>query len=121
MTTPRLRPRAAIPICLLAGWIGACFAPAAAQAAAPSGGQPTVSGTARQGDTLTLTQGTWTNTPTSVTDQWQDCDSAGASCTAISGATGTTYTLQPSDVGHTIVVLETATNADGAGTGTATP
>ncbi len=121
MTTPRLRPRAAIPICLLAGWIGACFAPAAALAAAPSGGQPTVSGTAIQGDMLTLTQGTWTDTPTSVTDQWQDCDSAGATCTAISGATGTTYTLQSSDVGHTIVVLETATNADGTGTGTSTP
>jgi hypothetical protein len=117
----RLRPRPAILLGLLAGCVAACVSPAAALAVAPSGGRPTVSGTAQQGDTLTLTQGTWANTPTSVTDQWQDCDSAGANCTAIPGATAATYPLTASDVGHTIVVLETATNADGAATGASTP
>jgi hypothetical protein len=81
-----------------------------ASAVAPTGGQPTVSGTAQQGQKLNLTQGTWTGA-TSVTDQWQDCDSGGANCSLISGATGSSYTLQPGDVGFTIEVLETATNA----------
>jgi Bacterial Ig-like domain (group 3) len=74
---------------------------------------PTISGTATQGQTLTETNGTWDNTPTTVTNQWEDCNSAGAGCTAISGATGQTYPLSAADVGHTIVVQETATNATG--------
>jgi hypothetical protein len=34
---------------------------------------------------------------------------------AIAGATAQTYTLQPSDAGHTVVVIETAANAGGTG------
>jgi hypothetical protein len=94
----------------------------AAQALAPAGGQPSVTGTAHQGQTLTLTQGNWQNTPTPpVTDQWQDCDTSGASCNAISGATGSTYILTANDVGHTIVVLETASNTDGTTTAGSAP
>ena len=74
---------------------------------------PTISGTAAQGQTLTVVHGTWTNSPTSYTDQWADCDSAGANCTVV--ATGPTYTLTATDVGHTIVVQESATNAGGTG------
>jgi Bacterial Ig-like domain (group 3) len=118
-----LRPRLRIEIwlCLLAGCIATCAAPAVAEAAPPSGGKPSVSGTAQQGNTLTLTQGTWNNAPTAVTDQWQDCNNRGANCTPISGATGSTYVLGPGDVGHTIVVLETATNADGTRTARSAP
>jgi Bacterial Ig-like domain (group 3) len=75
--------------------------------------KPTVSGTATQGQTLTETNGTWDNNPTTVTNQWADCDSTGAACTPISGATGQTYTLAAGDVGHSILVQETATNATG--------
>ena len=106
---------------LVAGCVVACVSPSAALAVAPSGGQPSVSGTAREGDTLTLTQGTWDNVPTAVTDVWQDCDAAGASCTPILTASGATYTLNTTDVGHTIVVEETATNADGTATASSTP
>ena len=53
--------------------------------------------------------------PTSFTYQWQDCDSAGNGCTAISGATGPTYTLTTGDVGHSLRVVETASNSGGAG------
>ena len=64
----------------------------------------------QQGDNLTVTQGTWDGTQTSITETWEDCDSTGANC-APNGASGTSYTLTSADVGHTIVVVETATNA----------
>src|SRR6478735_3679177 len=119
MTT--LRRGTAVLQWLLAGCVAACVLPSAALAVAPSGGQPSVSGTAREGQTLTLAQGTWDNVPTSVTDVWQDCDPGGATCTPILTATGSTYTLTTADVGHTIVVEETATNADGSATASSTP
>jgi hypothetical protein len=75
---------------------------------------PTVSGTPALGQTLTVAHGVWTGSPTSYTDQWQDCDSAGANCTNIAGATGLSYTLTSTDVGHVIEVIETATNAGGS-------
>jgi hypothetical protein len=70
---------------------------------------PTITGTPQQGQVLTVTPGTWANTPTSIVDQWEDCTSL--ACTPIVGQTGNTYTLGPSDVGHTIQVAETAFNA----------
>jgi hypothetical protein len=76
---------------------------------------PTVSGTAQQGQTLTEVQGSWAYEPTSYSYQWQRCDGTGNNCTAISGATSQTYTLTASDVGHTIRVQETASNAAGPG------
>ena len=42
------------------------------------------------------------------------------SCTSISGATGSSYTLQSSDVGDTIDVVVTATNAGGSSSATST-
>src|SRR6185436_3257797 len=52
---------------------------------------PSISGTAQQGQTLTESHGTWTNSPTSFSYQWQRCDSAGANCAPISSATASTY------------------------------
>jgi hypothetical protein len=74
---------------------------------------PTISGEAVEGQTLTGSHGTWTNSPTSYGYQWEDCDTSGSSCTAIYGATSQSYTLTTSDVGHTIVVRETANNEAG--------
>ena len=74
---------------------------------------PTISGSAVQGHTLTETHGLWSNEPTSYTYQWEDCDSAGNNCSNIVGATGQTYTLTATDVGHTTRVQETASNAGG--------
>ena len=73
---------------------------------------PTVSGTAVEGSTLTASQGTWGNRPTSFAYQWQDCASNG--CSGIPGATKSTYTLQLSDVLDTVQVVVTATNAGGS-------
>jgi len=74
---------------------------------------PSISGTAVEGQTLTEAHGTWTNGPTAYSYQWEDCDTAGNSCSAIGGATSQTHTLAGSDVGHTIRVEEIATNAGG--------
>ena len=74
---------------------------------------PTISGEAVEGQTLTGSHGTWTNSPTSYGYQWEDCDTSGSSCTAIYGATSQSYTLTTSDVGHTIVVREAANNEAG--------
>jgi hypothetical protein len=76
---------------------------------------PTISGTAQQGATLTESAGHWTGEPTRYSYQWVDCDALGESCLPISGATANTYTLNPGDVGHTVTVQETASNAAGAG------
>jgi hypothetical protein len=66
-----------------------------------------------EGQKLTETHGSWANSPTSFSYQWEDCDSSGGSCRAISGAIGQTYKLASSDVGDTIRVTETASNAGG--------
>jgi hypothetical protein len=75
---------------------------------------PTISGTAKDGQTLTSTTGTWSGSPTSYARAWQRCDTAGANCVAISGATATTYLVTSTDVGKTIRVKVTATNASGS-------
>jgi Subtilase family/Fervidolysin N-terminal prodomain len=77
---------------------------------------PTISGSAQQGKTLTELHGTWTNEPTGYSYQWMQCDSSGSSCTSISGAAAQTYVPVTGDVGHTLKVQETASNAGGAGT-----
>ena len=46
--------------------------------------------------------------------QWRRCDAAGANCVDIAGATGSTYDLTAADVGSTIRVIVTATNAGGS-------
>jgi hypothetical protein len=61
------------------------------------------------GDVLTGSDGTWQDA-VRFTYQWEACDTAGANCLPISGATTQTYTLQNSDVGATIVFVVTAYN-----------
>jgi hypothetical protein len=73
--------------------------------------QPTISGAPQQGQQLTVTNANWTGSGTiTIANQWEDCDQNGSNCQPIFGANGQTYTLQGSDVGHTIVVSETANN-----------
>ena len=75
---------------------------------------PQVSGTTTQGQTLTASNGSWSNSPSSYSYQWQDCNSSGGSCSNIAGATSSSYTVAVSDVNHTIVVVVTARNAGGS-------
>ena len=60
------------------------------------------------GATLEVDHGSWTPTPVLYSEQWEDCDSAGANCAPVAGQTSTSYTLSDADVGHTIRVVEQA-------------
>jgi hypothetical protein len=75
---------------------------------------PVVSGTAAFGQALTTSTGTWTGLPTSFGYQWQRCDSTGANCVDIAGATGSSYVLGAADVGERIRSEVSATNTGGA-------
>jgi hypothetical protein len=75
---------------------------------------PSVSGSAVEGQTLSASSGTWTGSPTSYAYQWQDCNALGEGCVSVSRATASSYTLAASDVGHTVSVVVTASNAGGA-------
>jgi sugar lactone lactonase YvrE len=75
---------------------------------------PSVSGTAAVGQTLTASTGTWMDYPTGYAYQWQRCVGSPPSCTNISGATSSTYTLAGGDGGYTIRVAVTATNGIGS-------
>ena len=77
---------------------------------------PSVSGPARDGQTLTADPGTWGGTtPIAYSYQWRRCDSAGKNCGAVFTAPSSspTYVLQDADVGHTMSVVVTATNSVG--------
>jgi subtilisin family serine protease len=81
---------------------------------------PSISGTPQVGETLSASTGSWTGGPTSYGYQWQDCDTSGANCSAIAGATRSNYTAQSADVGYTLRVAVTASNSGGASTASAT-
>ncbi len=85
---------------------------AAAGAVPVNSGLPTITGTAQVGQTLTGTTGSWTGTaPISYSQQWQRC--TGATCNPISGATSLTYVPVAADVGQTLRLQVTASNASG--------
>ena len=74
-------------------------------------------GAAQYGSTLVaLDTGSWTNSPTYFDYQWQRCDTGGANCVDIDGATANAYTIAKADVGRTLAVNVTAINAGGSAT-----
>jgi Polysaccharide lyase len=79
---------------------------------------PSVSGVARVSNTFSSSTGTWQGKGLKYGYQWLRCDSAGASCGAISGATGSTKTLTTADVSYTLRVIVTATNRNGSAAAT---
>src|SRR4051812_19396743 len=79
---------------------------------------PAVSGIAKDGQTLTADPGVWDGSgPIFYAFQWRRCDASGASGPDVAGAPGQTYPLGAPDVGSTVRVVVTATNAAGS-TGT---
>jgi hypothetical protein len=80
--------------------------------------RPTVSGTARVGQTLTADAGGWSGNPDSFAYQWQRCDADGSNCGPIAGATGKTYPVRTADLGFRLRVQVTARNEKGTGTST---
>jgi len=86
-----------------------------ASAAAPvNTAPPAISGTTTVGQTLTASNGTWSDSPTSFAYQWLRCNGGGNNCAAVANGTQQTYTLVGADAGHTLRVKVTATNADGS-------
>jgi Glycosyl hydrolases family 16 len=70
---------------------------------------PVVSGSTVSGDTLSCTEGLWSNTPLSYAYQW-----VYAGTGDISGATSSTYVLGDGDLGYDIYCTVTASNLAGS-------
>jgi hypothetical protein len=75
---------------------------------------PQVSGTAKVGEQLSASTGTWTGGVRSYGYQWQRCDANGSSCQSVDGATGRVYGVRTIDAGNTMRVVVIATNVSGA-------
>ena len=92
----------------------------ARSAAAPANtSEPSISGNAAVGSTLTASRGSWSNNPTSYSYQWVRCGSNGgksdgSDCAAVSGATTTSYVVGNGDVNRRLRVRVTARNDDGS-------
>ncbi len=128
--TLRRRLRALTPIVLVTGLLAVTVAlalsdgdaQAQAQAAPQNTVEPSVSGDAEVGKTLTGDRGTWTGTGTiTYAYAWLRCDSAGANCNAVAGATATTHAVTAADVGFRMRFRVVGSNADGSTTGTSNP
>jgi hypothetical protein len=104
---------AAVTVLVVAG-----LSDAASNAAPVNSGEPKISGTPQVGETLTTSNGTWTNSPTSFDYQWRRCDAQGNGCSNIGGADTSSYLVRGADNGNTIRVRVTAKNADGSATAT---
>lgn len=87
-----------------------------ANPAAPSSTDvPAIDGGTAVGGQLMASEGNWAGvTPMSFAYQWQRCNSAGASCSNIGGATSSAYTLVDDDETNTVRVVVSATNQGGS-------
>lgn len=78
--------------------------------------RPGISGSTVEGNTLTAANGTWNGAaPIGYTYQWVRCDATGAGCHNIADARSQTYSPTSLDVGNTLRVVVTASNANGSG------
>jgi beta-lactam-binding protein with PASTA domain len=76
---------------------------------------PTITGTAMDTMELRGDKGEWKGTADlSYAYQWRRCNSSGAACADIDGATSDTYDLVKADIDSTIVLRVTATNDYGS-------
>jgi len=93
---------------------------AAIQYAPQNTSEPTISGDARQGSTLTTTNGTWrTDSAISYTYQWLRCNAGATNCANIAGATAQSYTATAADVGSRLRATVIARNSSGTSSATA--
>jgi hypothetical protein len=80
---------------------------------------PSISGLLQDGGLLSVATGSWTGTELiSYEYQWQLCNALGAACEELKGAIGSTLKLDPSEIGKTLAVVVTATNAAGSSSAT---
>ena len=78
---------------------------------------PVVTGTARTGETLTTSNGSWTGAPTSYAYQWKRSATSNGVYADLAASTSSTYVVTEFDVGYFIKAFVTATN--GLGTSSA--
>jgi hypothetical protein len=84
--------------------------------------QPLILGTAAIGRQLTANIGTYSgDTPMKTQFTWQRCDATGDSCKVITSATKIVYSPTAPDVGYTLRIAVTATNAYGQANEKSTP
>ena len=78
--------------------------------------RPSLAGTPKAGQTLTVTGGSWSGTePITLAFRWVRCQASGAGpCETIPGAIQQSYVLTVSDVGRIVQAFVTATNALGS-------
>ncbi len=104
--------------------LGALFLPSAVGLAAPTAkpsntAEPTISGQAEQGRTLSASRGSWTGTGSiSYAYRWVRCGPDGgrpdaSNCGSIPGATRSRYELVGADLGYRLRVRVTASNSEG--------
>ena len=110
-------------VSLAAGPVAALPPPPPPQVVPPANvAAPTVSGVAQVGETLTAFEGVWAGSPPlSVAWQWQRCSLLGADCADVPGATGASYPLSGSDIGFTLRVVVSATDAAGSASAASPP
>jgi hypothetical protein len=123
------RPREAI-LALVAVSAIAYAAFAGAGAAAPKAPpvntqEPSISGTARVGETLRGDRGDWQNAE-DFSIRWMRCDQSGGApdssdCSPINGASSSNYRVRPADSGFRLRFRVIASNADGSTTAASNP
>jgi hypothetical protein len=89
-------------------------APGTASAPPSNTALPTISGTPKTHAALSASNGTWANSPYAFTFLWRRCDTNGANCVDIPGATSNKYTATVYDIGYRLRVVVTATNSQGS-------
>ena len=92
---------------------------AQSRAVPSSTGLPSILGTAVEHNTLTVTNGAWSGSPTTFAYGWRRCPkdggaSDGSNCTVLSSATTSSYQVGTADIAFTIRVRVTASNTDGS-------
>ncbi len=83
--------------------------------------EPRITGTPVVGSELSVTKGSWTESPTAFDYQWTRCPASGgasdaSNCAAIGGATTQKYVPGNADLGKRLRVRVTASNDDGSNT-----
>ncbi len=80
---------------------------------------PKITGVFEDGQLLSVSDGTWRGTPPlSFAYQWEACDSSGASCSIVPGATASSYRVISSQMGGKLRAIVTASNSAGGASAT---
>jgi hypothetical protein len=94
----------------------AAVAPAGSSAAPKNTSLPTIVGTARVGQQLTGSEGSWSGNPDAYAFQWQRCDADIVRCSNVLSANAKAYLVRLGDLGYRLRLRVTARNEKGSAT-----